>query len=287
MAKIFNRKFGIWTIAFVLSYALYFISRHIDYLLMEISLLLLLTTLFTISLKKDWGIVSNAFGVLLFVFFFYPLLYMRQMEENSLFNTGILLISILWIFVFNRYFKLEEEERLPILESFFERRKSFAAFGTLISLGFFKVIFDLQLLCHLQILDANIAITKEVLTNFYSIISQLFGIILTGIIVITIFIIGEYKTVEQRQKEVLIRGTKGIMIFSIPLIFLSLFGIILNTDLYIGKDMSSFENSFVTGLFYLIVLLLIFCILFIVMLIYDLLESEDKLTDKTENERKY
>lgn len=272
---------------FVLSYALYFISLHIDYLFMEISLLLLLTTLFTISLKKDWGIVSDAFGVLLIAFMCYPLLYMRQMEENSLFNTGIILISTLWIFVFNRYFKLEEEERLPILESFFERRKSFGTFGTLISLGFFKVIFDLQLLCHLQILDANITITKEVLTNFYSIISQLFGIILTGIIVITIFIIGEYKTVEQRQKGVLIRDTKGIMIFSIPLIFLSLLGIILNMDLYIGKDMSSFENSFITGLFYLTVLLLIFCILFIVMLIYDLLESEDKLTDKTENERKY
>jgi len=287
MAKIFNRKFGIWTIVFVLSYALYFISLHIDYLFMEISLLLLLTTLFTISLKKDWGIVSDAFGVLLIAFMCYPLLYMRQMEENSLFNTGIILISTLWIFVFNRYFKLEEEERLPILESFFERRKSFGTFGTLISLGFFKVIFDLQLLCHLQILDANITITKEVLTNFYSIISQLFGIILTGIIVITIFIIGEYKTVEQRQKGVLIRDTKGIMIFSIPLIFLSLLGIILNMDLYIGKDMSSFENSFITGLFYLTVLLLIFCILFIVMLIYDLLESEDKLTDKTENERKY
>ncbi len=103
----------------------------------------------------------------------------------------------------------------------------------------------------------------------------------------TFFIIGEYKTVEQRQKEVLIRGTKGILIFSIPIIFLSLFGIILNTDLYIGKDRSSFENSFVTGLFYLIVLLLIFCILFIVMLISALLESEDKITDKTENERKY
>jgi hypothetical protein len=57
--------------------------------------------------------------------------------------------------------------------------------------------------------------------------------------------------------------------------------------LYIGKDRSSFENSLVTGLFYLIVLLLIFCILFIVMLIYDLLGSEDKITDKTENERKY
>jgi len=122
---------------FVLSYALCFISQHTNYLLMEISLLLLLITLFTISLKKDGDIVSNAFVVLLFAFIFYPLLYMRPMEENSLFYAGIALISISWIFVFNRYFKLEEEERLPILESFFERRKSFAAFGTLISLWAF------------------------------------------------------------------------------------------------------------------------------------------------------
>lgn len=256
---------------FVPSFALYVISWFIDYLYLEISLLLLLIILFIITLKTERRIVDDVFSVLLIGFFFYSVLgYINKMEENLLFNIGIIIISFSWIIVFNRYFKLEEEERLPILEAFFERRMSFETFGGLISLGFLKVIFDVQ------ILDANITISKEVLSNLYSINFQLFGIILTGVIMIAVFIARGHGDIEQRKKRVLTQGIKGILRFAIPLIFLSILGIIANMDLYIGKDMSSFGNTIVTWIFSLTVLMTIFCILFIGMLIYDLLEIKEE-----------
>lgn len=43
-----------------------------------------------------------------------------------------------------------------------------------------------------------------------------------------------------------------------------------------GRDMSSFENTIVTWIFSVTVLILIFCILSIGMLIYDLLEIKEK-----------
>ena len=248
------------------SLALYAISWFINYLYLEISLLLLLIIFFIITLKTERKIVDDVFGVLLIGFFFYSLFYVNKMEQNSLFNLGIIIISFSWIIIFNRYFKLEEEERLPILEAFFERRMSFETFGGLISLGFLKVIFDFQ------ILDANITINKEVLSNLYSINFQLFGIILTGVIMIAIFIAGGHGDIEQRKKGVLAQGVKGIVLFAIPIIFLSILGIISNMDLYIGQNMFPFQNTIVTWIFSVTVLMSIFCILFIGMLIYDLLE---------------
>lgn len=120
-------------------------------------------------------------------------------------NLGITFISLLWLIVFTRYFFLEEEERLPMLEAFFERRMSFEAVGGLISMGFLKVIFDFQ------ILNANITISKKVLSNLYSINFQLFGIILTGVIAITVFIARGHGDIEQRKKRVLTQGIKGIV----------------------------------------------------------------------------
>ena len=229
-------------------------------------MLLLLIILFIASLKTENKIIANIFGNLLIVFVLYSLLVVLKIEENRLFNLGIIIISSPWGFVFNRYFKLEEEERLPLLEVLFERRESFETFGTLISLGFLKLIFDLQ------IMDANITISKEVLSNLYSINFQLFGIILTGVIMITVFLASGHGDIEQRKKKVLAQGIKGVLLFAISIIFLSVLGIITNMNLYIGQDMSSFQNTIVTCIFSVTILLSIFCILFIGMLIYDLLE---------------
>jgi len=225
MTNILTRK-GVVTMI-IPTIALYGFSLFVNYLYLEISLLSLLIILFIIGQKTEKGIVADIFGILLFAFIFYSLLVVVKMEENQLFNIGIISISFLWIFIFNRYFKLEEE-RLPILETFFERRMSFETFGGLISMGFLKLIFDLQ------ILNASITIGKEVLSNLYSINSQLFGIILTGVIMITVFIVGGHGDITQGKKKVLAQGIKGILVFAIPIIFLSLLGIILNTDLYIG-----------------------------------------------------
>ena len=247
--------------------ALSALSSFINYLYLEISLLLLLIILFIASLKTENKIIANIFGNLLIVFVLYSLLVVLKIEENRLFNLGIIIISFFWVlFVFNRYFKLEEEERLPLLEVLFERRESFETFGTLISLGFLKLIFDLQ------ILDVNITIGKEVLSNFYSINSHLFGVILTGVIMITVFLASGHGDIEQRKKKVLAQGIKGVLLFPISIIFLSVLGIITNMNLYIGQDMSSFQNTIVTWIFSVTILLSIFCILFIGMLIYDLLE---------------
>lgn len=66
------------------------------------------------------------------------------------------------------------------------------------------------------------------------------------------------------------------MLFAISLIFLSILGIIANMDLYIGQDMSSFENTIMTGIFSVTVLMSLICILLIGMLIYDLLETKEE-----------
>lgn len=66
------------------------------------------------------------------------------------------------------------------------------------------------------------------------------------------------------------------MLFAISLIFLSILGIIANRDLYIGQDMSSFENTIMTGIFSVTVLMSLICILLIGMLIYDLLETKEE-----------
>lgn len=254
--------------------ALSALSSFINYLYLEISLLLLLIILFITSLKTEKKIIANILGNLLIVFVLYSLLVVLKIEQNQLFNLGIIIISFPWIYIFNRYFKLVDEERLPPLKALSERRMSFETFGTLISLGFLKLIFDLQ------IMDANIKIGKEVLSNLYSINFQLFGIILTGVIMIAVFIAGEHGDIE-RRKAVLARGIKGIMLFAIPIIFLSVLGVISNMDLYIGQNMSTIENAIVTLIFSLTVLMSIFCILFIRMLIYDLLEIEDKKKPKS------
>ena len=259
----------------VLIIALSVLSLSINYLYLEISLLLLLIILFIIALKIEKTIVANIFGILLIGFILYSTLVVLKMEENRLFNLGIIFISIPWIIVFNRYFKLVEEERLPRLEAFFERRNSLEIFGTFISLGFLKVIFDFK------ILNANITIGKEVLSNLYSINFQLFGIILTGVIMIAVFIARGHGDIvqgkkEQKKKGVLTQGVKGIVLFAIPIIFLPVLGIIANMDLYIGQDMSSFQNTIVTWIFSVTFLMSIFCILFIGMLIYDLLEIKEE-----------
>jgi len=285
MSNIFGKNFGIIARISLLSFGLYWISKYlINYLTLEIILSLLLFFFFIVSWKIDKKILRNTFGILLFAFIYYSALYLniRDLRANSLFNAFIIIVSLFWIFVYNRYFKLEEEERLPILDSFFERRSSFETIGSFISLGIIKVTFDIQILCYLQVFDANIAICQEALNSFYSIISQLFGIIVAAVIAITIFVVKdkEARPLESREKEILTRDIRGITIFSVPLIFLSLLGILLNKGLYIGKDMSSLSNSFVTGLFYLTIFLSIFGLLFIVMLIYDLFESS-KNSEKT------
>jgi hypothetical protein len=211
---------------------LYVLSLFVNYLYLEISLLLLLIILFITSLKTENMIIANILGNLLIVFVLYSCLHVSNIEQNRLFNLGIIIISFFWIIIFNHYFKLVEEERLPLLEAFFERRNSFEVFGGLISIGFLKVIFDFQ------ILNANITISKEVLSNLYSVNFQLFGIILTGVIAITIFIARGHGDMvqgkkEQRKKRVLVQGIKGIMLFAIPIIFLSFLGIVSNMDLYI------------------------------------------------------
>lgn len=266
MTNILTRK-GVVTI-FIPTIALSGFSLFVNYLYLEISLLSLLIILFIVGQKTEKRIVANIFGNFLLVFFFYSQLVVSKMGENQLFNLGIVIISFSWLIVFNRYFKLVEEERLPLLEAFFERRKSFETFGGLISMGLLKLIFDFQ------ILNASITIGKEVLSNLYSINSQLFGIILTGVIMITVFIAGGHRDITQRKERVLAQGIKGIMLFAIPIIFLSFLGIILNRDLYIGQDMSSFQNTIATWIFSVTVLMSIFCILFTGMLIHDLLEGE-------------
>ena len=251
----------------------------IKYSYLEISLSLLLIVLLIIGLKTGKGIIFDAFCILLIGFFLHSVLFCSQvMEENGLFNLGIVFISLPWILVFNRYFKLEEEERLPPLVSFFERRRSFETVGVLLSFVFLKVFSDFQ------ILDVNITIGKEVLSNLYSINFQLFGIILTGVIMIAVFIARGHEDREQRKKEVLAQGVKGILLFAIPIIFLSVLGVISNMDLYIGSDMSSIDNTLVTLIFSLTVLMSIFCILFIGMLIYDLLEIEENNSKSQQKE---
>ena len=251
----------------------------IDYKYLEISLSLLLIIFLIIGVKTEKGIIVDAFCIFLLGFLLHSVYFCAQhMEENRLFNLGIVFISVSWIIVFNRYFKLEEEERLLPLVSFFERRKSFETFGVLISFGFLKVISDFQ------ILDVNITIGKEVLSNLYSINFQLFGIILTGVIMIAVFIARGHEDREQRKKKVLAQGVKGILLFAIPLIFLSVLGVISNMDLYIGKDMSSIENTIVTWIFSVTILMTIFCILFIGMLIYDLLEIEENNSKSQQKE---
>ncbi len=269
MTNIWSPK-GIITI-FIPTIVLYAFSLCINYWYLESSLLLLLTILFITALKTENEIIANIFGNLLFIFLFYSVLYIIKIEQNRLFNLGIIIISFLWIFIFNRYFKLGEKEQKPLLEeldSFIERRMSFEVWGTLISVGFVKIIFDSQ------IIDQNIRISKEVLSNLYSVNLHLFGIILTAIIVITVFIAGEQGNIGHRKKKILVQGIKGILLFSIPIIFLSIFGIILNMDLNIGRDMLSIENTIATWIFSMTMLLLIFCISFIVVLIHDLLEIE-------------
>ena len=262
----------------IIAITLSFFPLFIKYSYLEISLSLLLIILLIIGLKTGKGIIFDAFCILLIGFLFHSVLFCSQvMEENRLFNLGIVFVSASWIIIFNRYFKLEEEERLPPLVSFFERRRSFETFGVLISFVFLKVISDFQ------ILDVNITIGKEVLSNLYSINFQLFGIILTGVIMIAVFIAGEHGDIE-RRKEVLAQGIKGIMLFAIPIIFLSVLGIISNMDLYIGRDMSSIDNTLVTLIFSLTVLMSIFCILFIGMLIYDLLEIEENNSKSQQKE---
>lgn len=246
-------------------------SWFIDYKYLQISLSLILIILFIFSLKTEKGIIVDVLGIFLLGFLLHSVcLCSLRMEENRLFNLGMMIIGFLWIFVFNRYFELEEEERLPPLASLFERRKSFESVGVLISFGFLKVISDFQ------ILDVNITIGKEALSNLYSINFQLFGIILTGVIMIACFIAGRHGDREQRRKRVLAQGVKGIVLFAIPIIFLSIFGIISNMDLYIGKDMSSFGNTIATWIFSVTALMSIFCILFIGMLIHDLLEIDEE-----------
>ena len=263
----------------IIAITLSFFPLFIKYSYLEISLSLLLIVLLIIVLKTGNGIISDAFCILLIGFFLHSALFCSLvMEENGLFNLGIVLISLPWIFVFNRYFRLEGEERLPLLEVLFERRESFEIFGTLISMGFLKLIFDLQ------IMEVNIRIGKEALSNFYSINFQLFGIILTGVIMIAVFIARGHEDREQRKKEVLAQGVKGILLFAIPIIFLSVLGVISNMDLYIGRDMSSIDNTLVTLLFSLTVLMSIFCISFIGMLIYDLLEIEENNSKSQQKE---
>ena len=96
----------------------------IDYKYLEISLSLLLIIFLIIGVKTEKGIIVDAFCIFLLGFLLHSVYFCAQhMEENRLFNLGIVFISVSWIIVFNRYFKLEEEERLLPLVSFFERRR--------------------------------------------------------------------------------------------------------------------------------------------------------------------
>ncbi|MGB7532335.1 MAG: hypothetical protein WA977_05065 [Halobacteriota archaeon] len=261
--KPFNRwiLYLLFTIPFVR-----IIRWFIEYKYIEILFCILLFTLFIIALKAEKDIVNNIFGICLLTFLFYSLFFALDIEENKLFNFGVAIIILPWIIVFNQYFKLKEE-KLPVLDSFLKRRKSYETLATLIYLVFLKVISDIQ------IFDIEIHICKEGLSQTYGIASQVFGTILSVSIAIAIFIVG-YEKIENHRRAVLIRGLKGIVLLAIPIILLSIIGVMPDMDLYIGGDMSSFGNmnTIFIWIFFMTILMVMACISFIGMLIYNLLE---------------
>lgn len=247
------------------------ICWFIEYSYVEILFCILLFTLFIIALKTEKDVVNNIFGICLLTFFFYSFFFAVDIKENKLFNLGVGIIFLPWVIVFNQYFKLLDEEKLPVLESFLKRRISYETLETLIYLVFLKVISDIQ------IFDIEIHICKEGLSQVYGITSQVSGIILTVSIAIAIFIVG-YEKIENHKRTVLIRGLKGIVVLAIPIVLLSIIGVMPEMDLYIGSNMSSFGNmnTIFAWIFFMTILLVMACISFIGLTIYDLLEVKSK-----------
>lgn len=179
---------------------------------------------------------------------------------------GLLFISLAWVLIFKKYFLPNEGE------VFREKGIYFALIGMTISLLFMKFILEIQLLNYTRIIP-EIVLLKENLFWFYSITSQVFGIILTAIVVVGMFILDKYRH-KTRKKKLLTQGVIGITIFSIPIIVLSIIGTIINSDIKIGAEISSFETTVVFWIFSATLLTTIFCIMFVGMLILTLLDTK-------------
>jgi hypothetical protein len=237
------------------------LTEFIYYLIFEFIFFIVFLALFLIILYNKQKKYMSYFIYSLFIFSFLPLVHPFPWNFN---NTGIFMISFAWIFIFKKYFVSNERE---VYEG---KGFYFGLIGLTISLLFIKVTLEIQLLSHTKIIP-GIVLLKENLFWFYSITSQVFGFILSAIVVVTIFILGKYRH-KTRRKKVLTQGVIGITLFSIPIIVLSIIGTVLNSDIKMGAEISSFETTVVSLIFSSTLIMTIFCIMFIGMLILSLLE---------------
>ncbi len=256
-------------VAIIISYTLTFIhsKTNFSYIYLEIFFSALLFGIFVINKKISSNIISDVYRTLWFAFLLYPAAFAATIKENILFNLGILTIVILWVVIFDKYFALRAEERLPMLERFFETRKPYERLGALLSLIFLKTILDIQ------ILGIEFAISHESLSGLYTTIAQVFGTILSITIMMAIFILG-YEKIKEHEKVILARGLKCIFLLASSVFCISIIGIIGTTPdmpLRIGLDMSASINAVSVLMFFLTILLSIYCILFIGMLMQELL----------------
>lgn len=237
----------IWNFFFMLLLVIFFIDQKIKS-----------------NRRSESNMGLNILYILSTSFFVYPIVFASQIAGNPFFNSVILIILFSWIFIFGRYFRLGPEEKLSILKRFFEIRKSYEAVGILISMMFLKMI------CDIQILGKDFTITHESLSSLYATIAQVFGTILSITIMMAIFILGHEK-ITAHERTIFARGLKGIFLLASSVFCLSIIGIIPNMALRIGADMPKSINTALVLMFFLTMVLSVYCIMFIGMLLQELL----------------
>lgn len=244
-----------------------FTVANLNYLHLEISFSVLLVITLVIGLITKKEVIWSVLGTLLWIFFFYTFFFAYYIEGNRLFLFSLFFISFICYLLFSHFFVPERAERefwIPI--NFLKRRESFGFILALVTLFLFlKIVFDLQ------ILNISFVISKEGLSDFYRIIAQVFGTILAIMVTMTIFILSTPSKLSRGARQIFIRGVKGIAVFEVAAIFLSIMGALPHADLYFGKTLSN-HNAGIALIFFVTILLSLICLISLIILLTDILE---------------
>ena len=241
-----------------------FTVANLNYLHLEISFSVLLVITLVIGLITKKEVIWSVLGTLLWIFFFYTFFFAYYIEGNQLFLFSLFFISFICYLLFSHFFVPERAERefwIPI--NFLKRRESFGFILALVTLFLFlKIVFDLQ------ILNISFVISKEGLSDFYRIIAQVFGTILGIMVTMTIFILSSPSKLSRKVRQIFIRGVKGIAVFEVAAIFLSIMGVLPHADLHFGKT----PDVGMALIFFVTILLSLFCLTSLIILLTDILE---------------
>jgi hypothetical protein len=272
-AEIFNTK-NLVALAVILGMMLpgIFTIANLNYLHLEISFSVLLVITFIISLITKKEVIGTVLGTFLWFSLFYTFSfaygpYVYHIRGSQLFSGSLLFISFICYLLFSHFFIPEKEEKgLLIRGSFLIRRESFGLILALVILfPFLKIVLDLQ------IWDISFVISKEGLSDFYGIIARVFSTILAIMVTMTIFILSTPSKLSRRARQIFIKGVKGIAVFEVAAIFLSIMGALPHADLYFGKTLS-YSDAGIALIFFVTILLSLIGLISLIILLTDILE---------------